>query len=127
MKKTIEHEPPVEIYILTSASGEYEDYHVTIVGATTFKDEADAWVVAGQFDKGVTHDYEIQTLNKLDDHVASWIKQWKDPKINPLCECGHYLLHHRGGKKRSCKHNSKYQHNRHECKEFRLANPQPTT
>lgn len=110
------------VHVLTITTGEYEDTTPTIVGIVSDKRTADAFAQAGFFH--YSHDIEVLTLNNVDAHWRKMIDAWLDPAQNPLCECGHRLLHHRSGKKRSCKHNSEYQHNRHKCKEFRLAKSQ---
>jgi hypothetical protein len=120
--------PPVKfnatIYILTTTSGEYDDTRTDVVGVTTDRKKAEAWVQLGLFDPNITYEMEVATLNLMDDRYLKQIVKWLDPKENPLCECGHRLLHHRGGKLRSCKYNSKHEQNKHECKRFRLAENQ---
>lgn len=116
-----------EIYILTRSSGEYEDHTVEVVGVTTRKEEADAWVNAGTFSNQYGHDFETRKLNELDSHPLAAIRMWQNPQTNPMCKCGHRLMHHRSGVKKACKHNSEYAHNKHKCPGFRLQEePCPT-
>lgn len=112
------------VHVLTLSYGEYEDTQTDIIGITSDPAIAEAWIQSGMFDPNGFHEVEVITLNAIDRSYMNQIANWMNKQKNPLCECGHRLLHHRGGKKRSCKHNSKYQHNKHECKEFRLAKTQ---
>lgn len=110
----------MKLFVLIEASGDYDAYTQKIVGIVTDLKLAQAWRETGVFDGDAEHDVEITNLNILSLYHRELLEQWLDPKANPMCECGHRLLHHRRGKRTSCKHNSKYAHNKHACSAFRL-------
>jgi hypothetical protein len=112
--------------ILLRSSGEYEDYQTEVVGVTDNKELANAFLQVGAFDPNFTHEIEIVTLNVMQDfpHIMDKIAMWRDPILNPMCECGHRMMHHRSrhgqSGRGSCKHNHTYEP-KHQCKVFTFA------
>jgi hypothetical protein len=125
--------PAAMLYILSRSHSEaYEGVTDTeIVGITDQENVAKAFVQSGAF--GAYWDNAVTTvrMNTLDEHtdVHLTINEWLDPAANPLCECGHRLMHHRRKNGTgSCKQNNSQHHDptqRHKCKGFRLAEKQP--
>jgi hypothetical protein len=117
------------VYILITTFGAYEDFTTEVVGVTDDKATSHAFLQMGVF-QDTSHEVEIATLNVLDGKLRERIDQWLDPAQNPLCTCGHRLLHHRLRGKNvglgSCKHNlASRRHDTHKCKGFTLAKEQP--
>ena len=115
--------------ILLRTSGEYDDFSTDVVGVTDDSAVSHAYLQLGMFDPNYGHEVEVVTLNVMDGKLDERIREWLDPKRNPMCECGHRLLHHRRGNHTgSCKHNMPQHHDvsqRHGCKGFKLAKKQP--
>lgn len=106
---------PKKYYVLVVGDGEYGDYTEDVVGIITDAKFATAFqqcIEGGKFEE-----FE---LNQIPDHYFKAIESFLDPKTNPMCECGHSLFYHNKGRYKSCKHNSKYDHNKHCCKQFTL-------
>lgn len=120
----------MNLHILTRAHGEYDAYEREIVGVTVDKSVSHAFLEIGKFDGYYVHEVEIVTLNVLDGKLREQINDWLDPKKNPMCECGHRLLHHRRkNNSGTCKYNHSYPTDLHpkghRCKGFTLAAEQP--
>jgi hypothetical protein len=112
---------PLNVHALYEAEGEYDEYREVLVGIVTDPKVAHNFLQAGLFDSNRIS--EIVTLNVLDNHYSEQIQQFGDPLTNPLCECGHYLMHHRRKGQGSCRHNTHkiYEGPKHKCKIFKLA------
>ena len=108
------------VYVLSIGEGEYDEYNEEIKGITTNSRRAHAWGQLG-VNKSESYIMEAITLNVMDKHFVEMIDTWMDPQRNPMCVCGHPLLHHRSKGKGSCFFNSPYAANRHKCKGFQLA------
>ena len=121
-----------KLHILTRTHSDYDEYTVEVVGVTDQQHVADAFVQVGIFNDYWSNEVETVDLNTLAQHtdVHLSINEWLDPAANPLCECGHRLMHHRRKNGTgSCKHNVSYPTERygkegHKCKGFRLAEKQ---
>lgn len=108
------------VWLLNIESGEYDAYQKDVVGAVTDEQKANAWLEQNRcndpFMPGVSYTVDMVTLNVLDKAHLEKINRWLDPKTNPMCECGHRLLHHtKGGR---CRHNQTWKP-KHKCKKFR--------
>jgi len=117
------------VYILVASGGEYDGAWESIQGVVDDKLVANAYMEINHFG-GVDHSLEVVTLNVLDGKLIDRIQEWMNSKRNPLCTCGHRLLHHRNrgdGIKHSgsCRHNMRQKMGRHACKGFELAPEQP--
>jgi hypothetical protein len=125
------YNPAAKLYILLRTHSDYDEYDVEIVGVTDQEHVAKAFVQIGIYSHYWSHEVTTVTLNTLAEHtdVHLTINEWLDPAMNPLCECGHRLMHHRRtNHKGSCKHNNAQHHDpaqRHKCKGFTLAKDQP--
>jgi len=119
-----------KLHILMRTHSDYDEFNVEIVGVTDQQHVADAFVQIGIFNHYWSHEVQTLALNALAEHtdVHLSINTWLDPESNPMCECGHRLMHHRRRKNHtgSCKHNVDYG-TKHKCKNFRFAleNPLP--
>ena len=117
------------LYILIQTRSDYDDHETNVVGVTDDKRMAHAFLQCGSYSPYWSHEVDIVTLNVFSADNLGQIKDWLDPATNPMCECGHRLLHHRRtNHKGSCKHNMPQHHDptqRHKCKGFRLAEKQP--
>src|SRR5271170_7787831 len=95
--------------ILMRTHTDYDEHEVQIVGVTDKTHIAHAFMQIGSFDHYWSHEVEIVTLGVMSADIIKEINEWLDPETNPLCECGHRLLHHRNAKHTgSCKHNVNY-------------------
>lgn len=117
-----------KLHILMRSHTDYDVHSFEIVGATDQEHVAKAFVNVGLLNQFWDHEVTTVTLNEyLNEYlnVQADIAMWLDPARNPICECGHRLMHHRrtthtGG----CKHNVAYGEI-HKCKGFTLAKEQP--
>ncbi len=132
------------LHILTRTHSDYDEHNTEIVGVTDQWRTAHAFLQIGAFDDYWSHEVEIVTLNVMQDFpdVIKRIGEWLNPATNPLCECGHRLMHHRRKNHAgSCKHNKSYSAKiqeveggpildspPHKCKGFKasVANPPAT-
>jgi hypothetical protein len=113
-----------KLYILVREHSNYDEHETDIVGVTAENHVAGAFLMVGMFGDYWTHDVYAVDLNALAEHtdVQVRINEWIDPATNPLCECGHRLMHHRRSNNAgSCKHNVAYGDAKHKCKGFKLA------
>jgi hypothetical protein len=133
------YNPAAKLYILMRTHSDYDEsgpsstlsrYEAEIVGVTDQEHVAKAFVLVGIYGHYWSHEVTTVSLNTLAEHtdVHLSINEWLDPASNPLCECGHRLMHHRRKNGTgSCKHNNAQHHDpeqRHKCKGFRLAEKQ---
>lgn len=114
----------MNLHILIRTHSDYDEYSFEIVGVTDDVRESYAWLQIGG-DHYWSHEVEIVTFNVMAQEHHDRIHEYLDPARNPLCECGHRLLHHRRtNHKGSCKLNVNYG-TKHKCKGFTLAKEQP--
>jgi hypothetical protein len=115
-----------KLYILVREHSDYDEHDTEIVGVTAENHIAGAFLMVGMFGDYWSHDVYTVDLNVLSEStdVQVRINEWIDPVTNPLCECGHRLMHHRRSNNTgSCKHNAaknKQAPEGHKCKGFRL-------
>jgi hypothetical protein len=110
------------LYILTASGGEYDAAWSSVQGVTEHRAVAEAFMNINQFG-GVEHEIEIVTQEVMDGKLIDRIHEWLNPAKNPMCKCGHRLLHHRlskGTRSGSCKHNDHHgpKAARHRCMGF---------